>query len=56
MSAGPGFVLVDKAGGWTSHDVVAKSRRILGMRRIGHAGTLDPMVTGLLVLASVRVV
>lgn len=50
MSAGSGFVLVDKAGGWTSHDVVAKCRRILGMRRIGHAGTLDPMATGLLVL------
>ncbi len=50
MNTGPGFVLVDKAGGWTSHDVVAKSRRILGMRRIGHAGTLDPMATGLLVL------
>ena len=50
MSTGSGFVLVDKAGGWTSHDVVARSRRILGMRRIGHAGTLDPMATGLLVL------
>ena len=50
MSAGSGFMLVDKAGGWTSHDVVARSRRILGMRRIGHAGTLDPMATGLLVL------
>lgn len=50
MSLGPGFVLVDKAGGWTSHDVVAKSRRIFDMRRIGHAGTLDPMATGLLVL------
>lgn len=50
MSTGSGFVLVDKAGGWTSHDVVARSRRILGMRRIGHSGTLDPMATGLLVL------
>ena len=50
MSTAAGFVLVDKAGGWTSHDVVARSRRILGMRRIGHAGTLDPMATGLLVL------
>lgn len=50
MNTGAGFVLVDKAGGWTSHDVVAKSRRILGMRRIGHAGTLDPMATGLLIL------
>ena len=50
MSTGSGFVLVDKAGGWTSHDVVARCRRILGIRRIGHAGTLDPMATGLLVL------
>jgi len=50
VSTGSGFVLVDKAGGWTSHDVVARSRRILGLRRIGHAGTLDPMATGLLVL------
>ena len=50
MSLGPGFVLVDKAGGWTSHDVVARCRRIFGLRRIGHAGTLDPMATGLLVL------
>jgi len=45
-----GFLLVDKAGGWTSHDVVAKCRGILGEKRIGHAGTLDPMATGLLVL------
>jgi len=45
-----GFLLVDKEGGWTSHDVVAKCRGILGERRIGHAGTLDPMATGLLVL------
>jgi tRNA pseudouridine55 synthase len=45
-----GFLLIDKAGGWTSHDVVAKCRGILGERRVGHAGTLDPMATGLLVL------
>jgi tRNA pseudouridine55 synthase len=45
-----GFLLVDKPGGWTSHDVVARCRRLLGERRIGHAGTLDPMATGLLVL------
>jgi tRNA pseudouridine55 synthase len=45
-----GFVLVDKPGGWTSHDVVAKTRRLAGQRKIGHAGTLDPMATGLLVL------
>lgn len=45
-----GFVLVDKPGGWTSHDVVAKVRHLAGQRKIGHAGTLDPMATGLLVL------
>ncbi|MEE9206325.1 MAG: tRNA pseudouridine(55) synthase TruB [Acidimicrobiia bacterium] len=45
-----GFLLVDKEGGWTSHDVVAKCRGILGERKIGHAGTLDPLATGLLVL------
>ncbi len=45
-----GFLLIDKSAGWTSHDVVAKCRSILGERRIGHAGTLDPMATGLLVL------
>lgn len=45
-----GFLLIDKVGGWTSHDVVAKCRGILGERRVGHAGTLDPMATGLLVL------
>ena len=50
MSHRIGFTLVDKAGGWTSHDVVAKARRIFGIKRIGHAGTLDPMATGLLVL------
>lgn len=45
-----GFVLVDKPGGWTSHDVVGKVRGLSGERKIGHAGTLDPMATGLLVL------
>jgi len=45
-----GFLLVDKSGGWTSHDVVAKARRLLAQRKVGHAGTLDPMATGLLVL------
>jgi len=49
-----GFLLVDKSGGWTSHDVVARCRRLLGERRLGHAGTLDPMATGLLVLAMGR--
>ena len=47
-----GILLVDKLGGWTSHDVVAKSRRALGTRKVGHAGTLDPMATGLLVLGA----
>lgn len=45
-----GILLVDKPGGLTSHDVVARARRALGTRKIGHAGTLDPMATGLLVL------
>lgn len=45
-----GVLLVDKPGGMTSHDVVARARRALGTRKIGHAGTLDPMATGLLVL------
>lgn len=45
-----GLVLVDKEAGWTSHDVVARMRRIAGTRRVGHAGTLDPMATGLLLL------
>jgi len=46
----PGLVLVDKPEGWTSHDVVGRIRRVAGTRRVGHAGTLDPMATGLLVL------
>jgi tRNA pseudouridine55 synthase len=46
----PGLLLVDKAAGLTSHDVVARARRVLSVRKIGHAGTLDPMATGLLVL------
>lgn len=45
-----GFLLVDKPSGWTSHDVVAKVRGLAGMKKVGHAGTLDPMATGLLVL------
>ncbi len=45
-----GFLVVDKDGGMTSHDVVAKARRALGTKRVGHAGTLDPMATGVLVL------
>jgi tRNA pseudouridine55 synthase len=46
-----GFLLIDKPAGWTSHDVVARVRRLLGERRVGHAGTLDPAATGLLPLA-----
>ncbi|HLU42554.1 MAG TPA: hypothetical protein VKZ55_09165, partial [Microthrixaceae bacterium] len=45
-----GLAIVDKPAGWTSHDVVAKSRGLLGTRRVGHAGTLDPDATGVLVL------
>lgn len=44
-----GMVVIDKPGGWTSHDVVGRLRRLLGTRRVGHAGTLDPMATGVLV-------
>jgi tRNA pseudouridine55 synthase len=44
-----GLVVIDKPGGLTSHDVVARLRRLLGTRRVGHAGTLDPMATGVLV-------
>ena len=49
MSAS-GLVIVDKAGGMTSHDVVARVRRLAGTRKVGHAGTLDPMATGVLVV------
>lgn len=45
-----GILPVDKPQGWTSHDVVARLRRLTGVRRIGHAGTLDPMATGVLLL------
>ncbi len=45
-----GVVVLDKPAGWTSHDVVAKSRGILGTRKVGHSGTLDPDATGVLVL------
>jgi tRNA pseudouridine55 synthase len=50
----PGLVVVDKPDGMTSHDVVAKVRRIMGTRKVGHAGTLDPMATGVLVLGIER--
>jgi tRNA pseudouridine55 synthase len=45
-----GFALVDKDPGWTSHDVVARLRRLYGQKRVGHAGTLDPMATGVLIV------
>ncbi|KIA65280.1 tRNA pseudouridine(55) synthase TruB [Nocardia vulneris] len=45
-----GLLIVDKDGGWTSHDVVAKCRKLLRTKKVGHAGTLDPMATGVLVL------
>ena len=50
MSAASGLVIVDKPGGMTSHDVVARVRRLAGTRKVGHAGTLDPMATGVLVV------
>ncbi|CAM5259422.1 tRNA pseudouridine synthase B [Streptomyces violaceorubidus] len=49
-----GLVIVDKPSGFTSHDVVAKMRGIARTRRVGHAGTLDPMATGVLVLGVER--
>jgi tRNA pseudouridine55 synthase len=49
-----GLVLVDKPAGWTSHDVVGRMRRLAGTRRVGHAGTLDPMATGVLILGVER--
>jgi tRNA pseudouridine55 synthase len=50
----PGLVVVDKDRGPTSHDVVGKLRRIMGTRKVGHAGTLDPMATGVLVVGIER--
>ena len=50
MTDASGLVVVDKSGGMTSHDVVARIRRLAGTRKVGHAGTLDPMATGVLVL------
>jgi tRNA pseudouridine55 synthase len=50
-----GLVVVDKEAGWTSHDVVAKSRGLLGTRKVGHSGTLDPDATGILLLGVGRV-
>ncbi|MGK2904299.1 MAG: tRNA pseudouridine(55) synthase TruB [Mycobacterium sp.] len=50
----PGLVIVDKPGGMTSHDVVGRCRRLFGTRKVGHAGTLDPMATGVLVIGIER--
>jgi tRNA pseudouridine55 synthase len=50
VTAVSGLIIVDKPSGWTSHDVVARIRRLAGTRRVGHAGTLDPMATGVLVV------
>ena len=53
-SVAPGLVVVDKPGGMTSHDVVGRCRRFFGTRKVGHAGTLDPMATGVLVIGIER--
>lgn len=50
MTSPVGFLLVDKPSGWTSHDVVAKVRNLFRIKKVGHAGTLDPMATGLVVV------
>jgi tRNA pseudouridine55 synthase len=50
----PGIIVVDKPDGMTSHDVVGRCRRIFGTRKVGHAGTLDPMATGVLVVGIER--
>src|SRR5581483_4767808 len=49
-TAPDGLLVVDKDAGMTSHDVVARVRRLAGTRRVGHAGTLDPMATGVLLV------
>ncbi len=54
MSLESGFLWIDKQAGMTSHDVVNRLRRITGIRKIGHAGTLDPFATGLLIAAVKR--
>ena len=51
MTTTNGLLLIDKPTGLTSHDVVARLRKLFNERRIGHAGTLDPLATGLLVVA-----
>lgn len=50
MNAPDGLAVIDKEAGWTSHDVVAKARGVFGTRKVGHAGTLDPDATGVLLL------
>jgi tRNA pseudouridine55 synthase len=50
VTVASGLIIVDKPAGWTSHDVVAKMRKLVGTKRVGHAGTLDPMATGVLVV------
>lgn len=50
----PGIVIVDKPAGMTSHDVVSRCRRVFGTKKVGHAGTLDPMATGVLVVGIER--
>lgn len=50
MTDAAGIAVVDKPAGWTSHQVVGRCRRILGTRKVGHAGTLDPMATGVLII------
>ena len=50
MTVASGLLIVDKPAGWTSHDVVAKIRKLVQTKRVGHAGTLDPMATGVLVV------
>ncbi|MDN6326328.1 MAG: tRNA pseudouridine(55) synthase TruB, partial [Corynebacterium sp.] len=54
LIARSGLVVVDKPAGMTSHDVVARCRRVFGTRRVGHSGTLDPMATGVLVVGVER--
>jgi tRNA pseudouridine55 synthase len=50
VTTADGLLIIDKPAGWTSHDVVAKLRRLTGTKRVGHAGTLDPLATGVLVI------
>tara|TARA_B100001142_G_scaffold320668_1_gene366080 strand:- start:634 stop:1512 length:879 start_codon:yes stop_codon:yes gene_type:complete len=50
ISTKNGFAIIDKEAGWTSHDVVARARKILNTRKVGHSGTLDPPATGVLIL------